>query len=228
MKDFKSLKEVVTAMVLSVVPVIVLSIAKAFSGENLLSSVNIIVTVFAYIISAILLYFINKYVFKLKCFRKYKKFEGKWIEIIPGFSRQISICELKYKNGCYHFDGENFYNETKSVKFNSIDVVEHDNYFYYITDTTEAERCEGLGKVYFHNYYGNGIKTANGYFVDVNTSMENRINKAHMIKIDENFCQEHLKHLHLSNINDMRNVDIYKLVKPLDIINKHLKSGEKV
>lgn len=228
MNDYKNFKEIVTAMVLSVVPVAVLSIAKAFCGEKLLSSVNIIVTILAYIISAIILYFINKYAFKLRCFRKYKKFEGKWIEIIPGFSRELSVCEFTYKNGSYHFNGENFLNEIKSVKFNSIDVVEHDNYFYYITDSTETERYEGLGKVCFHNNYGKGIKTANGYFVDVNTSKDKKINETYMFKFDDDFCQEHLKHLHLSNINDMRNVDIYKLVKPLDIINKHLKSGEKV
>ena len=108
MSNFKTIRQVVQSLVFAAVPILTKACYQELFADRLTTESNIIMLIVAYVISAILIFLFNKYLNRLKCFRIYKKYEGQWIEVIPGFERQISVCSLFYKNGEYHFDGVNF------------------------------------------------------------------------------------------------------------------------
>lgn len=126
MKNIGIVKQVFESLIIATIPVIVLKIGEHILGKDIAERYNVAIYVASCILSALIIFLFNKYIFNLKCFRKYKKYEGKWIEIIPGFTRKISVCNLSFKYGEYHFNGVN-YSEDKDapIEFYSKKFIEN-------------------------------------------------------------------------------------------------------
>jgi len=109
--------------------------------------------------------------------RKYKEYEGIWIQYIPRFSRAYAVCELKYKDGRYYFNGFNYFvNETAPIRFDSQVFSSHmteisSESFYFITDAHQTghlvQRINGFGEVSFLDSNQTGAHDGEGYFYDV-------------------------------------------------------------
>lgn len=105
-----------------------------------------------------------------------KDYLGTWIQYIPEFSRKIAVCNLKYSNGSYHFDGINFgeYGE-KDVEFKTYKLIQGGpDQFFYITSAHYPARPEvgeihGFGSIYFRRR-SSGVYKADGYFFDVESA----------------------------------------------------------
>lgn len=183
-------KKIIIDLFIALIPPFIISIGTYFAQRVLLMknvsiSITIILSLLAYVITAIIIF-----IYRTKTNRKYKEYEGRWIEIIPGFSRTISICNIEYKLDGYHFDGVNYdiYNNThvifKSKKF----IASSSNEFYYITkNENDLSNVEGYGKVFALSNAATGYYEGQGYFIDVSSGEEQKIQNTFMIKFDEKF-----------------------------------------
>ncbi len=133
---------------------------------------------------------------KIKFFRPFKKYEGRWLQIIPELTqRPISIIDFNYDSKIrnYKMKGFNFTKDFKNgVGFSAHKFIERDYHdgFYYITNHT-AEHKNGLGKIGFLETNYDGLIRAEGYFFD-SAGGEVCSRKYHtiMIKCDKNFLKE--------------------------------------
>lgn len=212
MSEIKTLKQIVQAMILAIVPIIITEVPQLIFGK-IPSILNVPFLLIAYIISAVVIFFFNKCIGKFKRFRKYKKYEGKWIEIIPGFPRSISVCNLYFKDNEYHFDGVNYGDlKNESVEFTSKKFIEAGSgEFYYITESNHVRKVEGFGKVFSFKKQHSKLMVAKGYFLDI--AEKENIHVTKMIKYDENFYNTELKlnrDVHPENFTDR---EIYDSVK---------------
>lgn len=126
-----------------------------------------------------------------KCFRPFKKYEGRWIQIIPGSPRPLSVLNFKYKKfeQQYELSGFNFTeNYETGVEFVAHKFVRRDHYagFYYITNHT-WEQKNGLGKIGFISNNIDGLTRAEGYFFDASNDDCSRKYDTIMIKCDKKF-----------------------------------------
>lgn len=215
MKNINNVQNVASSMILAVIPVIIISCGKAILGDKFLNIANIILMTVSYFISAICIYFFNKHISKIKQFRKYKEYEGRWIEIIPDFSRKISICNLYFNDDGYHFDGFNYQDDIKRpVKFKSQKFIENgEDGFFYITKCDLIHRPEGYGKVSFISRSDEGYYKGKGYFLDVSVVEDPKIHNTIMIKFNSSFCNDCLNLHHYENPNEFSERDIYEHVK---------------
>lgn len=196
MSELKNIKQIIVEIIISVLPMTITSIVHLLCGEKISLGINIGLIIVSYLISAIAIFLFNKHIGKSKRFRTYKKYEGKWIEIIPGFSREISVCTLHFEHDGYHFDGVNYNGRReepvnfKSKKF----ITNKKNDFYYITKNDySVDRFEGFGKVYALSDSDRGFYIGKGYFFDVSSREEQKIHNTIMIKFDERFYDHNLE-----------------------------------
>lgn len=215
MKNLTNFKQLVNAMILAVAPMTIISIGRYIIGDDMLTITNIVLTIVAYLISGVCIFLINKLISNIKHFRQHKKYEGKWIEIIPNFSRNISVCKLYFKNDSYHFDGDNYGDDINNpVHFESREFIENkNNGFFYITKSNQIPRPEGFGKVFGISNSDEGFYKANGYFVDVSTEEKPTLHKTIMIKFDSNFYDRCLNLRRDENPENFSSREIYEHVK---------------
>lgn len=223
MNKLKLRRQVVQTFLMSIVPVTVNLIVQHYF-ENLLFYFQILITIASYILAALCVYLYNKFSGRSKRFRKYGKYEGYWIEVIPSFSRSISICKIYFKKNEYHFDGINFDIKTNNtVEFNSKTVIpDNEKSFYYITESNAVNKIEGFGKVYSLPSWPHNNATAKGYFFDVTTNVE-QVHETKMVRFDKNFCTNKLKKRN-TNINKLSEKEIYELSKDYIIKNYGLET----
>lgn len=129
-------------------------------------------------------------------FRRYRhlgKYEGRWLQIIPGFSRPYSIIDLRYNKELqkYELFGTNFYPGFQdSVHFSAYRFIERTfrNGFYYITNYT-SENKNGLGKLRFVESSYDRLIRADGYFFDASDDTYAEKHNTILIKVDTNFLK---------------------------------------
>lgn len=119
---------------------------------------------------------IHNIIARIPCFRPFKNYEGRWLQIIPDFKhRNLSIIDFNYdkKSNQYFLKGFNFNTELKGeelyggVAFTAHKFIERDYHdgFYYITNHT-IEQKNGMGKIGFTEISYDGLTRATGYFFD--------------------------------------------------------------
>ncbi len=161
----------------------------------------------------------------------YKDYLGTWIQYIPDFSRIIAVCDLKYYNGSYHFDGINFGEHgEKDVEFKSYKLIQDgpDQFFYittahYLSKPEEGE-IHGFGKLYIRRR-SSGVYKADGYFFDVESAYGETGQKAiqhfKMLKHDKMLYKQY-KELNIprddNNIFQMGEKQIYEIIRDHTII----------
>ncbi|MBQ3518882.1 MAG: hypothetical protein IJA31_06145 [Clostridia bacterium] len=215
MNKFKILYQVIQSLVFAAVPLLTTISSQKLFGDDFTIGLNIIILIVAYVISAVLIFLVNKYLSRLKCFRLYKNYEGRWIEIIPGFEREISVCSLSYKNGEYHFNGENYAsNNAKNVRFTSKKFIDNgETEFFYITEGSQSHRPEGYGKIHFISNKDEGYYKAYGYFFDVSAKDEQKQHKTIMIKFEKSFYDKYLNIPHGKDPEKFSDREIYEYSK---------------
>lgn len=160
-----------------------------------------------------------------------KEYLGTWIQYIPDFSRIIAVCDLKYYNGSYHFDGINFGEHgEKDVEFKSYKLIQDgpDQFFYittahYLSKPEEGE-IHGFGKLYIRRR-SSGVYKADGYFFDVESAYGETGQKAiqhfKMLKHDKMLYKQY-KELNIprddNNIFQMGEKQIYEIIRDHTII----------
>lgn len=215
MKDLKNTRQLVNAMILSIVPILLISIGRIILGDNMFTTTSITLTICAYLFSALCIFLFNKYISHAKYFRCLKKYEGRWVEIIPDFPREISICKISFANDGYHFYGTNYSNSTnETVEFKSRKLfINENNEFFYITQSDQIPRPEGFGKVYSFSKSDEGFYKAKGYFVDVSVQEKPVIHKTFMIKFDSDFYDHNLNLPRAQDPAKLSDRKVYKLMK---------------
>ena len=194
--DKAFISRIFESMTLSIIPAIFTCIFASVNEKNLKFIITSIIL--EYFVCCTLICIFEKILQRMNFFRPYKGYEGDWIEVIPDFSRPISICKLSYNKDEYHFDGHNYQHNCKDkIDFNSKKFIYNDDKeFYYVLKNNEIDNPEGSGKVYTPEGYGkvynieknvNGYYEAEGYFLDIGNGKESKIHKTHMIKFDKNF-----------------------------------------
>lgn len=227
MSEFKNVKELIVESLVSVAPIAIVALFRLWWGKSLSIWIEVGLIVLAYFLTAILVFLFNKYICERKKYRKYKKFEGRWIEIISGFPRYISICHLSFDNEGYHFYGSNYINEKEEpISFTSKKFIPNsEREFYYITKNDNSiERFEGYGKVYAISESCRGFFWAKGYFFDVSSNSEQKIHNTIMIKFDEKFYNNQLKNIN-RNVDPSKftDLEVYNCVK--DYVNDNYITG---
>lgn len=213
MKTFKTLRQIIEAAILTMFPMLFICIADFFIVNSLYAKIFIYFV--AYLVSAVAIFCFDKYISNFKCFRKYKNYEGRWIEIIPNFPRTISICKLHFKDGEYHFDGCNYDAESgEPVKFQSEKfILSKNDEFFYISGSNQQHRPEGFGKVFSISNTDMGYYTADGYFFDVCPTGGQTVHNTKMIKFEEKFYDSCLNIKRGENPEKFSDREIYDHVK---------------
>ena len=130
----------------------------------------------------------------VKPFRAYKKYEGRWLQIIPDLKhRPYSIIDFKFNRRLYRYElhGVNFYEDISGgLNFDAYKFLEKNSKdgFYYITNQT-VEFKNGLGKIAFvQNQYDDLIR-AEGYFFDSSNDAYSKKYNTIIIKCDKCFYE---------------------------------------
>lgn len=226
MKKKKYIIDILTALIISILPLAITEIVSKLFSVNNNKGISIIIIVISYLLCAIIVYLINLLFPKLMFLRKYRKIEGLWIEWIPNFSRHITICKLYFKNGEYHFEGKNYKNSNEAVGFKSIMISDYEEKLFYVTDITQAVDYEGFGKMKFEPFVRNNTMQGTGYFIDVKGNTPPAIVETEMMKIDKCFCNKYLKGVDFNKLNKMDYDDIYDVVKDTSYLQEKLQEVE--
>lgn len=157
----------VRALILSLVPIIVNSYSKD-KPVHFLIGISIAGTLLALFI----IYWIEKIMMRIRIFRKYGKYEGKWLQILNTSNRPYSMCEIIYdpQKG-YVFKGRNYSTgaEEGSTDFESRHVVIDDSGMLCSIRATQNYKPhykEGLGYYHYCNNFLSTLTTMRGYFYD--------------------------------------------------------------
>lgn len=133
---------------------------------------------------------LHNYLPKWERFRPFRKYEGRWLQIIPELpERPISVFDFNYnyQMKSYVLKGVNFYKGNKNcIPFSAYKFIERDFHdgFYYITNYT-LEHKNGLGKIGFIETDYDGLVRAEGYFFDASNEGNSKKYHTIMIKCDE-------------------------------------------
>lgn len=214
MKDFKTIQSIFSSLAIAFIPTIVTGFVELVFIKNNDSSNKLVTTCISYFLSFIIIFFLLKNIEMIPFFRKYRRFEGIWIEVIKNSDRPISICKLKHDRDGYHFYGLNFCKEgTKPVKFTSTKfVADSDDSFYFITKSNQEFRPEGFAKIYSVFKSEGGYYEGNGYYFDVTSAENSQVKYMELFKFDKSFCSNEL---HLSpaiKIKKLTPKEIYNYV----------------
>jgi len=240
MKDYNTFRNFLESLIISLVPTSLVYLSdqiKTIIPDFKINEKQIeteIVFLGIVFVTTIILAFIINWLFSCIIFRKYKKYEGIWIEIIPNFSRKIAICELYHDRNGYHFDGTNYEeNSFNSVEFQSQKFIENGkDSFYYITNSQQGNpktaKIEGFGKVFELSKRNHGIISGQGFFFDVASassgSQKDVIQSTILFKFDRHFYAFH-KNLEDKDktvcIKKMSRDDVYSYIKSDTFITKY-------
>lgn len=180
-------KSFISIMLSSAIPAGVGYLLFEFFGE-MPAFYSALISAFVSLIAFAIFY----YVFPLiKWFRPFRKYEGRWIQIIPNSPRPLAIVNFKYKKSekQYELSGFNFTPDCETgVEFVAHKFVRRDHYagFYYITNHT-WEQKNGLGKIGFISNNIDGLTRAEGYFFDASNDSCSQKYETIMIKCDKKF-----------------------------------------
>ena len=209
-------KQILNSVIIAIIPVILMMIAERHIPSDLYLNNKYVFNLIIYLISAIIIYLINTHLYKLKIFRDYKKYEGKWVEFIPDYSGEISICELTFTKDGYVYEGKNYRNGFENpLPFSSKEFVCHKkNEFYYVIESSTYSvdgynPDEGFGKVVFDSNNTDGFYKGHGYFIDLWPKAE-EIKTTKMIKFDKNFWMNNLNLTNSMNPNKFTDREIYE------------------
>lgn len=197
------LKTIITTLVNSFIPAIITFGAICVYERCDEKFLAIIACVNAFVCLLILL-LLSNILIRCKAFRKYKEYEGKWIQIIPEFEeRPVSIIDFIYstKENHYILKGINFQkNSPTGVPFYADKIVDRKSGqgFYYITNYTREQK-NGLGKIGFIQTNVDDFFRAEGYFIDVSDGQCTKKYDTILIKYDKNFIKK------VSKINVKKN-----------------------
>ena len=202
MEDFKTSKiDIPTSRLCSIfcstgVPVLVNFVAVKWlynpKCEADYDSFLIGVAVIGFFISLLFTMVLHNVLPRFKCFRTFKKYEGRWLQIIPeSKQRPVSVINFNYRKDLkeYEMYGINFTNNFETgIEFISHKFIKRDHHdgFYYITNHT-WEQKNGLGKVGFMRGNLDGLIRAEGYFFDASNQNCSKKYNTIMIKCDEAF-----------------------------------------
>ncbi|MBQ7099835.1 MAG: hypothetical protein IJO05_08965 [Oscillospiraceae bacterium] len=134
---------------------------------------------------------------KIRKYRAYGKYEGRWLQVIPEREHfPYTIFDFKYnkEEEKYEIEGYNFCNrpDVDGRKFKAYRLLErskHDGY-YYITDRTQSGTI-GMGKLYYDDEgRADGFTRAYGFFCDVDNGPDAKKYETRMIRCDEAFCKK--------------------------------------
>ena len=131
---------------------------------------------------------------RIKYFRELKKYEGRWLQIIPDLKdRPCSIIDFTYNTTSlkYELVGFNFTKDLSSgVEFKAYKFVERTfkDGFYFITNQT-SEHKNGLGKIAFTKSALDNLTRATGYFFDSSSSSCSIKYETILIKCDDRFFE---------------------------------------
>lgn len=190
-KQYDFIKYLVRTLSISIVPPIISMVFKNTYPNNDRKYIwgIIIGCVMALIINV----FIEYNLLHIKFLRKYSKYEGKWIEIIPEFNgKSITVChiEYNYKNNIYKFYGKNYYDgEKQGTDFISEKLIIDNNGFYYVTNPLK-DKINCFGEVIFNKNNVDGLIRADGYFYDIKNNSFSGMNETIMIKCNKSFCKK--------------------------------------
>lgn len=131
---------------------------------------------------------------RIKYFRELRKYEGRWLQIIPDLKeRPCAIIDFTYNKASlkYELIGFNFTKDLKSgVEFKAYKFVERTfrDGFYFITNQT-SEHKNGLGKIAFIKSNRDNLTRAIGYFFDSSSDTCSIKYETILIKCDDRFFE---------------------------------------
>ena len=197
MKEYTRVASLVESAIGATAPTLIIAIITHLRGkEEVQIPIELSIIIISYFISAILIYFANYQIARCRFFRPLKEYEGKWVQIIPGFKREIAVCTLSFdKKDGYHFTGTNFGRTDKdNVEFTSHRFVKNDvGGFFFVTSSNQNNRPEGFGKIHALSKNAKGFYSGVGYFFDVlPNSCSADIHETIMIKFDEHFYNHYI------------------------------------
>lgn len=202
MKEKNTFGDLALPLIVSLIPSIIYAIALKMRGniENIWDYISFIFNI--YIFSAlivIILYFLLKNCLMRK---KYRKFEGEWIQIMrsSSFPRKVAICTLKYEGNAFHFDGTNYNDDDNTdVEFYSYMFIGNThNSFFFITQAhplgEPTKLFHGFGSVNIRNKEVSHVIEGEGYFYDVSSAYAGTGDKAlqsyQIVRFDINLCKK--------------------------------------
>ena len=183
-------RKTLISLVNAILPPLIFSLIKHYypSHED-----DVITIVAPYIITIVFVFLLNICIFEnSRFFRRYRKFEGKWLQITPGFIRPITICTLEYMNGQYHFHGDSYHISKDGTIDAHIPFFSHrfiedtDSSFCYVTnaeDNGTYRKIEGFGRVYNLSQDGQQPHTASGFFFDTTIDILSAAPSMHYTKM---------------------------------------------
>lgn len=189
------LRHIIRTVSISVIVPILSYYISCFSTRTQEEGAYTRATVIACIIALVIGAIIEYNLYRIPCFRKFHKYEGRWIEIIPDFpERPVAICDYifltdKYQ---YKYKGTNYnLKNYKSVTFEAEKFITNHNKngFYYITNETK-EKANGFGEITFAGNNIDGLTRAEGYFFDVTNQYQVVKHEVIMIKYDEAYFKK--------------------------------------
>lgn len=206
MKEYNRFASFVESAIGATAPTLIIAIVSYLrEKEGVQIPLDLSIIIISYVISAVLIYFTNNRIARCRYFRPFKEYEGKWVQIIPGFKREIAVCTLSFdKKDGYHFTGTNFgKTDRENVEFSSHRFVKNDEGgFFFVTSSNQNNRPEGFGKIHALSKNAKGFYSGVGYFFDVlpnNFTADDLpngfsadVHETIMIKFDEHFYNHYI------------------------------------
>lgn len=201
------------------IPAIVnLIVFKIFYNTENLDYILAVTTIMSFALSIIFTIIIYNLLPQIKFFRAYKKYEGKWLQIIPeSVEKPYSIIDFVYKKDLqkYELHGINYFEDlSDGISFDAYRFVERTfkDGFYYITNQT-SEYKNGLCKIGFIQSNYDNLTRAEGYFFDSSNEGCSKKYNTIIVKCDKSFYEHLGAQYKYMNINDIPPIEIIKLSK---------------
>ena len=185
--------------------------------DKLFTAFFAVVGVLGMIISYIFFYTVLP---RIKFFRGFKEYEGRWLEIIPEFEdRPCSIIDFTFNKSSmkYEMVGFNFNRNLETgVEFKAYKFIERSfkDGFYYITNQT-AENKNGLGKVSFIKSNFDTLTRADGYFFDSGFDDCSKKYDTILIKCDKEFYNSLGTQYRYMNVEKIPPIEIAQISQKL-------------
>lgn len=186
--------KILSAICSSLIPAIIYLLAACIwrkwdTDDTLFTAFWTVVGVLGMILSYIIFYAVLP---RIKFFRNFKEYEGRWLEIIPDLkNRPCSIIDFTFNQSSmkYEMIGFNFNSDLASgVEFTAYKFIERTfkDGFYFITNRT-SECKNGLGKISFIKSNFDTLTRAEGYFFDSGSDNCSKKYDTILIKCDDEF-----------------------------------------
>jgi len=208
---------IILSMLCSAIPPILATRARnCINGDT---SREVAIQFSSYIVASLMFIILHNVLPKIMpYFRPLRKYEGKWLQIIPGSTeRPFSVITFSFRQerGGYYLCGTNYSVDRKTeICFDANKFVETStkNGFYYITNTT-SEYKNGLGKISFIDSNHDHLSRAIGYFFDAGNNSCSKKYNTFLIKCDKKFFKSLGPQYSNINIKKLKHNDIMELSK---------------